>query len=194
MKVDGTYILKAPLERVWELLNDPSVLQRCIPGCEKLEATGEDSFDTVLNVGMGAISGIYNGKVKITEKQPPHSYKMVVEGKGKPGSVKGSGTIQLTTQDGVTTIAYSGDVQVVGTIASVGQRMLQGAAKTMVGQFFTAIEVEVAAAEKAAAAQRAAMEKGEEPPPRPFEPPQHRPLIIFLRYIWNIIKRWLGGK
>lgn len=193
MKMDGTHSLKAPRERVWKLLNDAEVLKRCIPGCERLEMTGEDSFDTTLNVGVGAISGVYNGKVKIQDRQPPESYKMVVEGKGKPGFVKGTGVLQLSEQDGSTTVAYSGDVQVGGTIASVGQRMLQGAAKMMVGQFFTAIEVEAAAVEKAEQAVQEAVEKGEEPPQHPFEPPRHSPFLNFLRYIWKVIKGWFGG-
>ena len=111
MKVDGTYVLKSPRDRVYQLMSDPEVLKRCIPGCEKMELTGEDTYDTVLNVGVGSIHGIYNGKVKLAEKQPPTSYKMLVEGKGKPGFVKGSGTIQLSEQDGTTTVNYTGDVR-----------------------------------------------------------------------------------
>jgi uncharacterized protein len=194
MKVDGIYTLKSPRDRVWQLLSDPLVLQRCIPGCEKMELTGDDTYDTVLNVGVGSINGVYNGKVKIAEKQPPISYKMLVEGKGKPGFVKGSGVIQLSEQDGTTTVNYNGDVQVGGTIASVGQRMLQGAAKMTIGQFFTAIEVEAEAVAKAEEAAKTAVEKGEEPPPRPFEPPRHSHFLIFLRYIWNTIKGWFGKK
>ncbi|MEW6734650.1 MAG: carbon monoxide dehydrogenase subunit G, partial [Acidobacteriota bacterium] len=198
MKMDGSHVLKLPREQVWQLLNDPAVLQRCIPGCEKMELIGEDSYDTVLNVGVGSINGVYNSKVKIEQKQPPISYKMLVEGKGKPGFVKGSGVIQLEEQEGNTTINYQGDVQVGGTIASVGQRMLQGAAKMMVGQFFTAIELEAEALQQAVqAAQQAnqeAAEKGEEPPARPFEPPRHNPWKIFFRYILNIVKGWFRGK
>src|SRR5262249_12049719 len=148
MKVEGNHVLKASRDVIWKLLSDPAVLQRCIPGCEKMEFAGEDSYDTTLDVGVGSIKGVYNGKVKIENKEPPVSYKMIVEGKGKPGFVKGTGVIQLSEQDGVTTVAYNGDVQVGGTVASVGQRMLQGAAKMTIGQFFTAVEVEAEAAVK----------------------------------------------
>jgi uncharacterized protein len=143
MKIEGTHELRATRERVYQALIDPVVLQRCIPGCEKLEKTGENTFSTVLRTGVGSIKGVFSGQVTLQDMRPPSHYRISVEGKGQPGFVKGAGDLDLEEADGgVTLIKYSGDVQVGGTIAGVGQRMIQGAAKMMASQFFTSIEAE----------------------------------------------------
>jgi hypothetical protein len=145
MKLNGTQTFPAPRQKVWEFLIDPQRLARCMPGCEKLETAGENEYSGVINVGLAAVKGVYNGKVKIAELQPPAHYKMLLDGKGKQGFIKGSGTIELEEKDGQTLLTYSGDVQVGGPLASVGQRMIDGAAKMMIGQFFTAMEAEIKA-------------------------------------------------
>ncbi|HET9533044.1 MAG TPA: carbon monoxide dehydrogenase subunit G [Blastocatellia bacterium] len=142
MKIEGTHELHASRERVFNALTDPVVLQRCIPGCERLEKTGENSYSATLRTGVGSIKGVFTGSVQLEDIQPPSHYKMVVSGKGQPGFLKGSGVLDLEERDEATVINYSGDVQVGGTIASVGQRMIQGTAKMMATQFFTAIEAE----------------------------------------------------
>jgi carbon monoxide dehydrogenase subunit G len=144
MKIEGTHELRAARARVYKALTDPQVLQRCIPGCERLEKTGEDSYAATLRTGVGSIKGVFNGNVKLEEMRPPEHYRMVVDGKGQPGFLKGSGNLDLAEAgDGAATvIKYTGEVQVGGTIASVGQRMIQGAAKMMASQFFTALEAE----------------------------------------------------
>jgi carbon monoxide dehydrogenase subunit G len=145
MKLAGTQTFPAPRQKVWNFLTDPDCLARCMPGCEKLETTGENEFSGVINVGLAAVKGVYNGKVKLEEIQPPAHYKMSLDGKGKQGFIKGAGIIDLEEQSGQTVLKYSGDVQVGGPLASVGQRMIDGAAKMMIGQFFTAMEAEVKA-------------------------------------------------
>ncbi|HEV8484747.1 MAG TPA: carbon monoxide dehydrogenase subunit G [Blastocatellia bacterium] len=142
MKIEGTQELRASRERVFQSLIDPAVLQRCIPGCERLERTGDNAFATTLRAGVGSIKGEFTGIVRIEEMRPPEHYRIVVEGKGQPGFVKGSGDLDLDERDGVTIISYKGDLQVGGTIAGVGQRMIQGAARMMASQFFAAIEAE----------------------------------------------------
>ena len=142
MKIDGTNELRASPQRVFETLTDPAVLQRCIPGCERLEKSGENAYSITLKAGVGAIKGVFTGNVRLEDLQPPNHFRMIVEGKGQPGFLKGTGDIDLTELDDSTRVSYSGEVQVGGTIAGVGQRMLQGAAKMMATQFFTAIEAE----------------------------------------------------
>lgn len=142
MKIEGTHELRAPRERVFRALTDPSVLQRCIPGCERLERTGEDAYAATLRTGVGAIKGVFQGSVRLEDVRPPEHYRIVVEGKGQPGFLKGAGVLDLEEKEGATLIKYAGDVQVGGTLASVGQRMIQGAAKMMAAQFFTALEAE----------------------------------------------------
>ena len=154
MKIEGTHTLNAKRESVYRALVDPEVLKRCIPGCEKLEKTGENTFAATLKSGVGAIKGVFNGNVKLEDMRPPEHYRIVVDGKGQPGFVKGAGDFDLEENDGATVIKFAGDLQVGGTLASVGQRMIQGAAKMMATQFFTALEAEAQAAEK------------EEPPPK----------------------------
>ncbi|MGH9961411.1 MAG: SRPBCC family protein, partial [Pyrinomonadaceae bacterium] len=136
------YQLPAPRERVYECLTNPEVLQRCIPGCERLEKTGNNTYSATIRAGVGTIKGIFAGTVKLEDMRPPEHYRIVVEGKGSPGFVKGAGDFDLAPENDATLIKYSGDIQVGGTIASVGQRMIQGTAKMMATQFFTALEAE----------------------------------------------------
>ena len=145
MKLEGTHQLEATRERVYQLLTDPQVLQRCIPGCESLEKTGDDTFATTMRAGVGSIKGIFSGNVRLEDMRPPEHYRIVVDGKGTPGFMKGSGDLDLLETDGATVIRYVGEMQVGGTIASVGQRMIQGTAKMMASQFFTALEAEAKA-------------------------------------------------
>jgi carbon monoxide dehydrogenase subunit G len=142
MKVEGSHELHAKPERVFETLIDPAVLQRCIPGCQRLEKTGENAYSATLRTGVGSIKGLFNGNVRLEDLKPPSHFRIVVDGKGQPGFLKGAGNIQLEERDGLTIVSYDGEAQVGGTIASVGQRMLQGAVKMMAAQFFTAIEAE----------------------------------------------------
>jgi uncharacterized protein len=142
MKIEGTHELRAKRERVYQALTDPEVLKRCIPGCERLEQTAENVYATTLRAGVGSIKGVFTGSVRLEEMRAPEHYRLVVEGKGQPGFLKGTGDLDLEEGAGATLIKYSGDVQVGGTIASVGQRMIQGAARMMASQFFTAIEAE----------------------------------------------------
>lgn len=142
MKIEGTHELRAVRERVFQVLTDPEVLKRCIPGCERLEKTGENAYAATLRAGVGSIKGVFTGNVRLEDLRAPEHYRMVVDGKGQPGFLKGTGDLDLEEQGEATIIKYAGDVQVGGTIASVGQRMIQGAAKMMASQFFTAIEAE----------------------------------------------------
>src|SRR6266849_9455488 len=142
MKIEGTHELDAPRERVFALITDPEVLRRCIPGCESLEKTDEDTYAAIMKAGVGMIKGTFKGTVKLEEMRPPEHYRLAVDGKGGPGFVKGTGDFDLEEKDGATLIRYTGEMQVGGTIAGIGQRMIQGAAKMMATRFFTALEVE----------------------------------------------------
>ncbi|MCA1606740.1 MAG: carbon monoxide dehydrogenase subunit G [Acidobacteria bacterium] len=142
MKIEGTYFIDAGRDRVYQSLIDPEVLQRCIPGCERLEKTAENTYAATIRAGVGAIKGVFTGTVRLEDMRPPEHYRIVVEGKGGPGFLKGSGNLDLEKQSEGTKITYTGDLQLGGTIAGVGQRMIQGTAKMMASQFFTALEAE----------------------------------------------------
>ncbi len=145
MKIEGAYEIHATPERVFNLLIDPEILSRFIPGCERLEQTLENTFALTIKAGVGSIKGIFNGNIRLEELRPPEHFRMVVDGKGTAGFLKGTGNLDLKPNAEATTINYSGDVQVGGTIASVGQRMLLATAKMMASQFFTALEAEATA-------------------------------------------------
>ncbi len=136
MKIEGTKEIPAPRDRVWAAFLDPSVLAKAIPGCEALEEVGTGEYKAVMKIGVGAIKGTFEGKVRLTDLDPPNRYKMAVEGKGGPGFVRGEAAMSLTDVAAGTQVAYDADVQVGGLIASVGQRMLGGVSKMMLDQFF----------------------------------------------------------
>ncbi|HEY2992996.1 MAG TPA: carbon monoxide dehydrogenase subunit G [Methylomirabilota bacterium] len=136
MKLEGAYDVPAPRKKVWDAFQDPKLLKKAIPGCEKLDAVGPDEYKATMKVGVGGVKGTFEGKVKLSDKQPPDSYKMSVEGAGGPGFIRGEAVITLTDHDGGTKVSYSADLQVGGLIASVGQRMLGGVSKMMADKFF----------------------------------------------------------
>ena len=136
MKLDGSYVFNAPPERVFALLLDPEALRSCVPGCEKLEPDGEDSYIATLKVGVASIRGTYNGKIRLTERVEPTSYTMNVEGSGGPGFVRGVAQVALVAEGETTRVNVNADGQVGGTVAGVGQRMLGGVAKMLMNQFF----------------------------------------------------------
>ena len=143
MKIEGTYPIHASRERVFNALIDPEVLQRCIPGCESLEKTGADEYAATMKAGVGPVKGTFKGNVHLQELRPPDHYQLVVSGKGGPGFVKGTADFHLEAVDASTMIKYSGEMQVGGIIAGVGQRMIEAAAKMMAGKFFAALESEL---------------------------------------------------
>lgn len=136
MKLEGSHDVPAPRQKVWDAFLDPDHLRQAIPGCEKLEALGNDEYKATMKVGVGGVKGTFEGKVRLTEKKPTDSYKMAVEGTGGPGFVRGETVITLTDVAGGTRVSYNADVQVGGLIASVGQRMLGGVSKMMADKFF----------------------------------------------------------
>jgi uncharacterized protein len=140
MELVGEHTFNAPRQQVWDFLLDPNVLQQCLPGCEKLDKLGEDEYAATMKIGIAMIKGTFSGKVKITDKVEPESYTMEVEGSGPQGQVSGVGKLELVEAEGKTTVKYHGDAQVRGTIARVGARMVQPAARQIVGQFFGCLE------------------------------------------------------
>lgn len=141
MELVGEHTFHAPRQRVWEFLLDPEVLKECLPGCERLDSIGEDEYAATMKIGVAMIKGTFQGKVKITDKDEPNSYKMSVEGSGPQGQVSGIGTLELVAvDDNTTTVKYHGDANVRGTLARVGARMIQPAAKTIAHQFFNHME------------------------------------------------------
>lgn len=140
MDITGTYTFSAPPARVWQLLMDPAVIAGCIPGCEKLEPDGEDRYRARLSVALAAITGTYDGTVQISDKAEPESYRLTVEGQGKPGFAKGTVVIALRAEGTNTVVDVNGSVQTGGAIARLGQRLIGGVAKMMQDRFFACLQ------------------------------------------------------
>ncbi len=143
MKISGAHTVSAGPERTYELLGDPDVLARCLPGCKGLDKTAEDEYQMAMKTVIGAVSGQFTGSVRITDRNAPTSFRMIVEGTGKIGFLNGEGLLTLSSNGESTEVAYDGEVQVGGTIASVGQRLLGATAKVIIKKFFARLEGEV---------------------------------------------------
>ena len=146
MRLDGTYTFPASRQIVWDTLLDPEALRACIPGVETFERIGDDEYQATMKIGVAAIKGSYTSKIRVFDQQAPTHYKLAIDAHGVTGTVRGEATIDLN-EDGPdsTTIAWGGDAQVGGTVASVGQRMLGGVAKMTVGQLWKAMEGQIKA-------------------------------------------------
>jgi uncharacterized protein len=136
VKISGSYFLALPPEQAYQRLQDPEVLAAAMPGCESLDKIGPDEYRMKMKMALASLSGNFDGKVRITEQAPPNSFKLMVEGSGKVGFMKGEGNLKFTPKDAGTEISYEGDVQIGGTIAAVGQRLIDGTAKMMIKRFF----------------------------------------------------------
>ena len=137
MKISGSTTLPLTPERAYAVMQDPLVLARCIPGCEALEKVGPDEYRMKMKMALASLSGAFEGKVRITDQAPPTSFRLLVEGSGRVGFVKGEGLLTLRpAEDGGTVVNYDGDAQVGGTMAAVGQRLIDGTSKMMIKKFF----------------------------------------------------------
>jgi len=138
--IDGEFVFEGtPSDVVWNFLTDPDRIASCLPGCEKLVSSGEGSFEMTLSIGIGAIRGTFMGTIRLHDMHPTREYGMTVSGKGVPGFINGEGTVRLDSSNGRTALTYSGNVSAGGPIASVGQRMISGAARMVIGQFFRCV-------------------------------------------------------
>jgi uncharacterized protein len=136
MKLAATYEFNAPQEKVFAALIEPGILQKCIDGCEKMEKTGEDSYDAHLKIGVAGIKGNYVGKIRIDEKKPPESFTLRAEGKGAPGWVKGTARIQISPKGEGSELRCESEGHIGGVIAAVGSRLVDAVAKKMLDEFF----------------------------------------------------------
>jgi len=136
MKVQGTYKFEAPLEKIWSALQSPDVLSNCIPGCEKFDPEGENSYLLSMKIKVASVTGQYTGKVSIKDISFPDQYTMEVEGKGSGGTVKATGVLHFSESNGLTTVNVEGEARVSGIVARVGQRIIGGASKMLMNQFF----------------------------------------------------------
>ena len=145
MDIHATYTFDAPVQTVWDLLMDTERVAACIPGCDRLEPLGDNRYRARLTVALAAVSGAFDGTVAMLDQQPPESYRLVVDGKGPGGFVTGESRIALSDRGSATEVTVEGRVQVGGTIARVGQRILSSVAKMMMDRFFGCLQGKISA-------------------------------------------------
>ncbi|HEY4073418.1 MAG TPA: carbon monoxide dehydrogenase subunit G [Herbaspirillum sp.] len=166
MELKGEQQIALPQESVWQALNDPAVLQKCIPGCELIEPSGENEYKVVMSVSVGPIKAKFNGKLLLTDIVAPVSYKIVFEGSGgAAGFGKGSAAVVLQSGDNGTALAYNASAQVSGKLAQVGMRLIEGVARKLADEFFLRFRKSI---EPEAMAESAAEAPQDTPAPRGF--------------------------
>ena len=149
MKISGTAALKATPQQVWDAFHDPEVLARCLPGCESLTEVGPDEYAMTVTAGVAAIKGTYDGKVALLDPRHPERFTMKAQGAGGPGTVDADVVVHLApSAAGGTDLSYDADAAVGGMIGGVGQRMLSGVTRKMAGQFFEAVDDDIAGVRK----------------------------------------------
>ena len=149
MKIAGRYSFPGAAKQVWDLLTDPKALQHCTPGCKQMEEIAKDEFKASMQIGVGPITGTYSGKIRMSDKEEPRSYKLHVEGTGAAGFVRGEGFLSLEEEGpDKTLVIVTGEAMVGGLVAGVGQRLLEGVSKQFMGQFFKCLQGQLAGHKK----------------------------------------------
>lgn len=145
MKITGAVSLAATPDQVWGAIHDPAVLARTLPGCESLTEDGDNAYKMRVTMGVAAVRGTYDGTVRLHDISAPNSLQLKASGAGSPGTVEADVDVAIDScEDGGTRVTYKADAEVGGPIGGVGQRMLSGVTKKMAGQFFAALDAEIA--------------------------------------------------
>ena len=134
MKIEGSLTVAGTPEKLWDLLQDPEFLKEIMPGCKELKQTEEDHFTGIIEAKVGAISSRYTTKFSIYDKNRPDSYRLKVEGNGKGGFVNADTQVVLEANQHGTVMKYDGEVNIGGTIARIGQRLIDAASKMLIGK------------------------------------------------------------
>jgi uncharacterized protein len=142
VKIEGEYLFNGPREDVWDIVRDPQVLATALPGTKSLDKVGENEYAGEMNVRVGPVSGLFSGRLVVSNEVPPESCTLTVDGRGSPGFLNGTGNVFLYEQaDSTTLMKYDGEVQIGGRLASVGQRLLDTASKSIIRQGLEALNL-----------------------------------------------------
>jgi carbon monoxide dehydrogenase subunit G len=144
MEMTGEQLIPLPQETTWNALNDTAVLKDCIPGCDSIEQVSPTEYQLTMTVKVGPVSAKFKGRMTLSEVAPPHGYTLTFEGQGGvAGFAKGEARVELTPVTGGTRLGYSAKAMIGGKLAQVGARLVDGVAKKMAEQFFTAFNTRV---------------------------------------------------
>ncbi|WP_042355513.1 CoxG family protein [Bacillus rubiinfantis] len=144
MKIEYTYTIDLPRSTVWRYIQDQHVLRSALPGCQSFVEVSQGVYAAELGLNVGPIKGLFTAEVQQTNQVPPSSYTLIIKGKGKPGEIDAVADMLIIDEEGdVSIVTCVADVEVTGVLASVGQRVMGGVAKIILGQFFKAIEKEM---------------------------------------------------
>lgn len=144
MEMQGSRQLAINQQQTWDALNDPQVLKLCIPGCDKIEASGENQYSMAVSLKIGPLAAKFAGKIALSDINAPHSYTIAFEGQGGPaGFGKGNAKVQLHPNPEGVALEYTVQASVGGKIAQVGQRLIDGVAKSMAEDFFKRFDEEM---------------------------------------------------
>ena len=160
MEITGEQLIPLPQQRVWEALNDPEILKACIPGCEKIDKVSDTEYKMVMTAAIGPVKAKFNGKLHLSDLNPPDSYSLSFEGSGgAAGFGKGSAKVTLSPEDDGTKLSYSAQANVGGKLAQIGSRLIDGVAHKMANDFFKRFNDTVAPAAPAETATEASSQK-----------------------------------
>lgn len=182
MEMQGSRRLAVTQQQAWDALNDPEVLKLCIPGCDKVEATGDNQYALSMAVKVGPVAARFNGRITLADVMPPNSYTLNFEGQGgAAGFGKGSAKVLLAppAEGSGCELSYTAHAQVGGKIAQVGQRLVDGVARSMAEDFFRRFDEEMQRRHPESYAAEAAL-----PPPTPSPVPVRKRVAA---WVWIAI-------
>jgi uncharacterized protein len=145
MELTESYTLPVPQQRAWEALNDTTILRASIPGCDSIDAEGENEYALSMSASVGPVKARFKGRMSLTDVDAPHTYTIVFEGQGGgAGFGKGSARVVLEPEgDEATKLTYTASAQIGGKLAQIGSRLVDGAAKKLAGEFFKRFSAQV---------------------------------------------------
>lgn len=146
MRLRGSRTIAATREAIWTFLTSPARLRHCLPGCERFESTGPDSYTATMSLGVGLIKGTYTGTIRITDQRRPEQMTLLVEGGGGLGSLVAAGKVTLTELAGGTDqtyLTYDGDATVTGPVAMVGERVMGATADRLFAAFLNCVTSQI---------------------------------------------------
>lgn len=137
MDIKGEYVIASGRRTVWDALNDPLILQKCLPGCESLEKSADNEYAGSILASIGPVRAKFNTRIRLENLNPPESYTLTGESKaGAAGFGRGSADVRLIEQGGGTLLTYNADFKVGGKLAQVGSRLVAGATRKVADEFF----------------------------------------------------------